>query len=225
MTDGFLRARPRTGRRVGGFLLALLLTSPAASRAQGTVENRLAGRLDSHTVAELSAVIDSMAVLGVPGEPLVAKALEGASKQATGERIVVAVRNLARDLRSARSALGASASEAEVGAGASALRAGVPVAVIARVKAACRTPSALLPLATLADLVTQGMSVDHASARILSLAEHGATDDDYRSMIGGAPPASPPGGTAVAPAGAHPPTPPTGSPSVPPARGRPAERP
>src|SRR3989454_11224495 len=55
---------------------------------------------------------------------LVQRALEGATKRASGDLIVAAVRRLAVDLGHARDALGSTASPAELTAGAAALRAG-----------------------------------------------------------------------------------------------------
>ncbi|MBI1723182.1 MAG: hypothetical protein HYR48_04665, partial [Gemmatimonadetes bacterium] len=93
---------------VGALALALL---PRLAAAQ---DPRLVGRLDAPTVAAVGAIIDSVRPLGVPADPLVNKALEGASKHAAGPRIVAAVRGLAAELARARTALGASSSEAEL---------------------------------------------------------------------------------------------------------------
>ena len=190
-----------------------VLAVPAALPAQGGSQPRLAGRLDVGTEAAVSHVIDSASAAGVPSDPLIAKALEGASKHATGDRIVLAVRGLAADLASARGALGQSASEADVVAGASALRAGASTAVLARIRAARGNAPLLVPLATLADLVAQGIPVDRAAATVLGLARAGAPDGEYRTAAGaaarGAAAAGPPNGGRAAPA-----TPVTGPPAA-----------
>ena len=114
-------------------LLALaLLCAPAALRAQ---DARLDARLDAHTRDAVVSLIDSARAEGIPSEPLVQKALEGASKHADGPRILTAVRMLARELGDARSALGSSSTDAEVIAGASALHSGIAPAALSRMRA------------------------------------------------------------------------------------------
>lgn len=165
-------------------VVACVLAIPAALPAQAGSQPRLAGRLDAGTATAVSRVIDSAATSGVPSDPLIAKALEGASKHATGDRIVLAVRGLAADLASARGALGRSASDADVVAGASALRAGASTAVLGQIRAARGSAPLLVPLATLADLVAQGIPVDRAAATVLGLARAGAPDAEYRTAAG-----------------------------------------
>jgi hypothetical protein len=195
------------------------LAMPAALAAQSGAQARLTGRLDAGTAAAIARVIDSAATAGVPPDPLIAKALEGASKHATGDRIVLAVRGLAADLASSRRALGGSASEADVVAGASALRAGASADALTRIRAARGNAPLLVPLATLADLVAQGIPVDRAVTTVLGLARAGAPDADYRSAARwatrgaasapgarGGPPAAP-GPPAAAAHGGRPTTP------------------
>jgi hypothetical protein len=179
-----------------GFALLLALAASAAPLvAQQRPHARLAERLDPATAALVTRVVDSAVLGGIPAAPLVNKALEGASKGAAPDRIVVAVRALAVDLRSARAALGAGATEAELVAGVGALRAGAEGDVLARVKRARGASSALLPLAVLTDLVAQGIPVDRAATVILALAERRADDAQYRTLPrangrDGAPPAN-----------------------------------
>lgn len=172
---------------------------------------RLSGRLDPATAAAVLTVIDSAVAAGLPAGPLVQKALEGTSKRAAPERIVVAVRGLSTDLRAARAALGANASEPELVAGVGALRAGAGAEALARLKVARGTESALLPLAVLSDLVAQGTPVDRAVEVVTALAERRASDAQYRAL-----PAGPPPTTGGPPAHARP--------ATPPAKGRPAGR-
>lgn len=197
-----------------------LLAVPAALAAQGRTEARLAGRLDAGTSTVVAHVIDSAAAAGVPSDALIAKALEGASKHATGDRIVLAVRGLAADLASSRRALGGSASDADVVAGASALRAGASTDALARIRTARGSAPLLVPLATLTDLVAQGIPVDRATETVLGLARAGAPDADYRSAAGLA--ARGAGGAGFAP-GARGPAPAVARPPVPAGHGaRPA---
>src|SRR5438046_7046283 len=105
----------------------------------------------------------------LPTEPLVQRALEGATKRASGDASVPAGRRLAADLGHARDALGSTASPAELTAGAAALRAGASQATLAQLRHARREPLTV-PLAVLADLVASGVPVDSAAAAVLGLA-------------------------------------------------------
>jgi hypothetical protein len=197
-------------------LLVLALAGAAPAAAQQATESRLEGRLDPATARLVSQLVDSAVISGLPSSPLVNKALEGASKGAAPERIVVAVRTLAADLRAARAALGPTASEAELVAGVGALRAGAEGDVLSRVKRARGESSALLPLAVLTDLVAQGIPVDRAASVILGLAERRAADAQYRNL----PRAHGRGGaSAVGPASTADPRPGLGNSSNPPGRG------
>src|SRR2546428_9607276 len=99
---------------------ALLAAPPAAAQQ---VDPRLE-RLDAAARPVVAALIDSARAASLPTEPLVQRALEGATKGAPEDVIVAAVRRLAVDLGRAREALGSTASPAELNAGAAALRAG-----------------------------------------------------------------------------------------------------
>ena len=155
--------------------IAALLAVPVAARAQ--VE-RLSGRLPEPTRAAVAAVVDSARTVGLPAEPLVNRALEGASKGAEGVRIVAAVRALAARLGEARAALGTSATEAELVAGAAALRAGATQAFLARLRRESPREPLVVPLAVLADLVARGVPADTAAASVLVLVRSGVRDAD-----------------------------------------------
>lgn len=169
-------------------LAGLALVS--AARAQ---DPRLARRLDSVTQVQVAAVLDSARRAGLPLEPLVDRALEGASKGAPGQRIVAAVRKLAADLSAARHALGGGAG-AELEAGASALRAGVTTDALMRLRETRPRQSLTVPLAVLGDLVARGVPADTAAAFVLAIAT--ATDEQLvafqrnveRDIALGAPP-------------------------------------
>jgi hypothetical protein len=122
------------------------------------------------------------------------RALEGAIKRAPGTAIVAAVRRLAAGLGTARHALGADATPAELDAGAAALRAGADPAVLARLREQRGSRSITVPLAVLADLVASGVPADAAARAVLALAA--APDDQLvefrrdveRDIALGAPP-------------------------------------
>jgi len=154
-------------------IAAVGLAAPAAARAQ---TERLGGRLDERTRAAVTALVDSARAAGLPGNPLVNKALEGASKGADDARITAAVRALAGDLARARRALGAASTEAELVAGAAALRAGVAPAFLERLRADYPGAPVVVPLAVMADLVSRGVPADTAGRAVLALARAGVRD-------------------------------------------------
>ena len=167
----------------------------ARATAQGT-DPRLE-RLDQATRPVVVALVDSARAAGLPVNPLVERALEGATKGAPGEVIAGAVRRLASDLGRARAALGSGASAAELYAGASALRAGASPDVLSRLRGARGHQSVTMALAVLTDLVARGVPVDTAATVVLALAAT-ARDDELlefrraveRDIAIGAPPAA-----------------------------------
>ena len=155
------------------FVLACVTCPPIALAAQ---DARLDSRLDARTRDAVIAVIDSARADGIPSEPLVQKALEGASKHADGARILGAVRMLDRELGDARAALGAASSNAEIIAGASALHAGIAPAALARMRASRKSGSLTVALAVLSDLIARGVPNDTATTVISALTVAGAQD-------------------------------------------------
>ena len=162
-----------------GLALVLLAAVPAALGAQ---DARLAARLDARTRAQLAPVLDSARRAGLPVEPLIDKALEGASKGAPRPRIVAAVRSLAGTLAEAREAIGPSASEAEVVAAAGALEAGVRARYLAVLRALSSSRSITVPLAVVADLVARGVPPDTAARAVLTLAQVQAPDAHFVAL-------------------------------------------
>jgi len=144
-------------------LTVLLLVTQVA------VQDPRLERLDPETRSLVVSVVDSARAVGLPGEPLIQRALEGVTKGAQGPRIVAAVRRLATDLGTARSALGTRATVPELEAGVAALRAGAGPQVLTQLREA-RRPPLTMALAVLADLVTSGVPVDSASAIVLAFA-------------------------------------------------------
>ena len=145
-----------------------LLGATLIAMAAAAQDQRL-DRLDPSVRPLVASVIDSARAAGLPTEPLVQRALEGATKGAPGEVIVGAVQRLVADLGEARSALGPGTTPPELAAGAAALRAGAGPAVLAKLRRA-RSQTITVPLAVLADLVASGVPVDSAAAAVLALA-------------------------------------------------------
>src|SRR5438067_914173 len=109
------RARSRSRRWAGSGSPRCLPRSSSHSPDAGQ-DPRLT-RLPPEAQAPVGARVDSARAAGLPAEPLVQRALEGATKQAPGDLIVAAVQRLAADLGRARDALGSTASPAELSAG------------------------------------------------------------------------------------------------------------
>ena len=156
-----------TSRLAAATALAAALALPRLARGQ---DPRLERRLEAETRTRVALIIDSARAAGLPVEPLVDKALEGASKRAAGDRIVAAVRSLAAELRAAREALGPGSTAAELDAGASALHTGVRPVDLSRLRDARQRLELTVPLAVLSDLVARGVPTDSAAAFVLQLA-------------------------------------------------------
>lgn len=179
----------RCGRTVSRFFCAALSASVLAIHAvagQGVTQRpatlaRLDGRVSTTLRAKVTALVDSAVAVGLPGEPLVDKALEGASKGADDSRILTAVRAVATALGKARHALG-NASADELAAGASALRAGVSPGSLAGVRRALPGRSLVVPLSVLDALVVQGAPVATATAAVVAYAKR--HDDSHMLDFG-----------------------------------------
>ena len=159
-------------------LAAAALGACLAPAARAQAERRLAGRLDARTREAVVAQVDSARRDGLPDDPLVNKALEGASKGADGARIVAAVRGLRADLARARAALGRGATDLELVAGAAALRAGAAPDVVADLRSRYPRAPLAVPLAVMADLVARGVPADTATRSVAALVRAGAREAD-----------------------------------------------
>lgn len=163
---------------VRSILLASLLL-PGVARAQ---DARLTERLDAPTAARVQQVVDSAHRAGLPGEPLVQKALEGGTLGASGERIVAAVETLHGQLRRAREALGGDASDAELTAAAGALRAGLEPGALRRLQSLRAGRPLVVPIAVLTDLVAEGVPPAEATRSVLDLARDNRPDDEFVAL-------------------------------------------
>ncbi len=174
--------------------MSLMLASSLAWGQDGRLEERLGPEVR----ADVQRLVDLALAAGLPTEPLIDKALEGAAKRASGERIAAAVRSLSARLGTAPRALGAASSEAELVAGAQALRGGVRLEALTELRSSRPNQTLLTPLSVLSDLVSRGVPAETASVVVLLLADQGAPNADFAAMqrdierdIGaGAPPAA-----------------------------------
>ena len=161
-------------------VLSLFLVGASLPAQQ--VDPRLTGRLDQRTRAVVVAIIDSARVEGLPTEPLIEKALEGASKRAPSDRIVSAVRNFSMQLRQARHALGEASTPAEVLGGAQAIRAGISTQQLERLRRTRTNVQIATALTVASDLVTRLVPVDTAIAVVSGLVLAAATDEQLLAV-------------------------------------------
>ena len=175
----------------GVFVATLIPAVVAAQQPDPRLE-----RLTAAARPTVAALLDSARAAALPTEPLIQRALEGATKEAAGDVIVAAVRRLAGDLARAREALGSTATPAELSAGAAALRAGASSTLLSELRRT-RHERLTMALAVLTDLVASGVPVDSAAVAVVALAKR-ASDADlvaFRRTVEhdialGAPPAA-----------------------------------
>ena len=159
---------------------ALLLMGALPDVAEGQ-EPRLAGRLPEATKVEVDRILAAARALGLPTEPLVDRALEGAAKGAPPALILAAVGRLRDELKTARTAFGPAASVGEITAAASAIRAGARAEDLVQLRRLRSGQELTVAAAVLADLVTAGVPADTATGAVLALAG-GVDDADYLSF-------------------------------------------
>jgi hypothetical protein len=165
------------------FALALVLATLVAGAARAeSVDRHLLDRLDQATAEEVWKIAETARLQGVPYEPLLLTAVEGASKHAPRERIVAAVRERFAALSAAKDALGAESTPGEIAAGAGALMSGVSADTLAKLRQSRPKGSLLVPLVVLADLVTRHVPVETASAALLHASRMGAKDADLLKL-------------------------------------------
>ena len=164
-------------------LLFLVATSAARAQASAVVET---GQWSSSLRDRIERIADSAKAQRLPTEPLYSKAAEGVLKGADESRIIQAVSGLARDLRDARTALGASATEAELVAGASVIHSGMDVPTLRKFvtkrDARPQGESFVMPLVVLSDLLARHVTQDVAMSSLTNLLEHGAKDAELTNL-------------------------------------------
>jgi hypothetical protein len=166
-------------RTTVSFLALLGALLPGIILAQ---DPRLVARLDPATRAPVERLADSARTAGLPSEPLIQKALEGASKRAPGPRIVTAVAHVLESLRGARGVLGTDATSDELVAGAASLRAGASPTMLRELQQLSPRDGLAVPLAVLTDLVVSGVTVDAAWRSVERLAQRGARDMEFLEL-------------------------------------------
>lgn len=167
---------------VAAWLVAALGSSTAFAQQPagipGWLRARLDGRLDARVRSDVERVVDSAYARGIPAEPLIDKALEGASKRGPSSDVIVpAVRALAVDLSRAGQVLGAKSVPGELLAGAAALRAGVDLKTLSKLRQDRPSQPLSVALGVLSDLIARGVPVSSATKSVLDLTKAGAADE------------------------------------------------
>lgn len=159
-----------------------LMAQAGTERPAGNADARLQARLAPDAYTVVHAIIDSARVQGLPVEPLVQMALEGASYGADAARIARAVNSLAERMNAARDALGRESTETELVSAAGALRLGVPDATLRNLRQSQPGRSVALPLVVLADIVQRGVPIDTASSVIMSLSQARMPESEFHAL-------------------------------------------
>src|SRR5262245_22988871 len=141
---------------------------------------RLIRRLDPATASAVAALVDSATQAGLPGEPLIQKALEGKSKDAPPEEIVSAVRSLSFRFLETRTALGTATAD-ELTTGADALGAGAQAADLRRLRRArpVELSNAFLGLTF---LLHRGVTAQNATGIVASMLEAKLSGSDFTTL-------------------------------------------
>jgi len=177
MTTAFYSLWAGSGaRRVA--LAAAMAAATAAPTAIEAQDRRLGARLDSATAGAVARLADSVRAVGLPSDPLIGVALEGASRRASSERIHAAVREYAAALGVARQTLGDAAVSDEIVSAAGVLVAGVAPRVVVDYRSARPAGALTVPFVVLADLIARGIPADTAASALGAALRSGASDDD-----------------------------------------------
>jgi hypothetical protein len=155
--------------------------SPAWGLQQGG-DPRLATSLTGRTREAVNAIVDSAAREGLPTDPLVIYALEGSRKGAPGDSIVKYVARFVRQMRQARAALGPGSTPLDVQAGATAIRNGVAIKQLERLRAVRNGSRIASALDVLTYLINKGVQADTASNVIVGLVLVSASDDQLQGL-------------------------------------------
>ena len=166
------------------FSVLLALSLVGTSIPAQNIDPRLASRLDAKTRTAVAAIIDSARSSSLPVEPLIDKALEGAAKKAASQQIVAAVRTYYVQLDQAREALGDASTAAELVGGAQAIRSGIPVSQLQKLRRARPGVQIAAALTVVSDMVSREVPTDTAVSVVASLMTAAATDDQLLAVRG-----------------------------------------
>ena len=170
-------------RRLNAVLLLGTLVFSATGMTQGSGrDTRLQDRLSPRLRDAVSAIVDSARQAGLPTEPLIDKALEGVGKRASEGTIIGAVQRMAQDLGKARRALGPGFSNEEVTAAVIAIKAGVDVKQLEKLRAARSGQRIATAINVIGHLAILHVNPDTAANVIVSLVLASATDEQLLAL-------------------------------------------
>lgn len=158
--------RPDTLRASVGPMLPAAAQAALQTRAQIQFDE---SRFDSLTANTLRGLFEDARDMGLPTRPLINRALEGAARRMSSERILRTVREFAAALNAARESLGATSTPDELAAGAAALRAGIDEATLQSVRRSNPRGSTEIALVVLTDLVSRGVPRPNARDAVNAL--------------------------------------------------------
>ncbi|HEY4129301.1 MAG TPA: hypothetical protein VGM50_01695 [Gemmatimonadaceae bacterium] len=151
---------------------AAMLASPL--RAQDSMAF-LGG--DRETATQVARIVESARSQGLPTDPIISKAQQGALFHSAPARIVSAAKAVARRLESARAALAPSPTPADIAAGENALSIqGVSTKELRAVRAVSPNKPVAVPIGVLAQLVASGVSASDATSIVTELMQRGASN-------------------------------------------------
>ncbi len=150
--------------------------TPAATQTVQQVQFDTS-RFDVATAHALRGLFEVAAEAGLPTRPLINRALEGAARRISGDRILKVVREFTTALNEAREILGQGSSTDELVAGADALRAGYDARSVAGVRANRPMGTAAPALIVMTDLASRGVPTTTARDAVTALAKLGRSDE------------------------------------------------
>jgi hypothetical protein len=173
-------AAPRAGsgcrRLLAGLALLVAISLHALTRDAEASDARLTSRFAPQTVAEIERLAEEARSLGLPADRIVNVALEGANRRIPPERVIEAARRQLASLRTARTSLGATASESELVAAAGLLLAGYPADSLAALRAVRHGKPLVVPFVVMADFLVRGVPVAMTHASVMDAMRAGASD-------------------------------------------------
>jgi hypothetical protein len=137
-----------------------------------------AARFDSITANTLRGMFEDARERGLPVRPLIMRALEGAARRQPPRVIFNVVRMHALALQDAKNALGEGSTDAELDAGADAIKAGIDARTLTAVRTSRPAKgSAVTALVVLTDVVHRGVPSITAREAITSIAKMPSSDE------------------------------------------------
>jgi len=177
---------PRLAAATMKSLVVMVLVAASVTRQAGAqaavqqatdLETRLAQRLDAETHASVMKVVDSARVQQLPVEPIVSKALLGATFRQPSAVITQSVNVVFQRLVASRDALAPTPTPGDIRAGAEAIALGVPSKTIRDLRSTFPDRSMVVPLAVLGELVANKVPVDRAVGMVRELMRRGASEN------------------------------------------------